>query len=246
MKDKLFSVLMTSEELKLFAKFVKDETPEKLRRLNEAAEALQFVGENHSDKGNLYKLNDGHTRMTKRYIKLKDPELQEHAKNVSSVRLSDPSSLVNSDKAIKSASEIAKETADISGMLATERRLNRTGYDKKYAARGLETILTRKIDADEAKNIVKNRAALADTYESNSDGYIRNSNKGLLDDLGRRWEDAKMVYGEALDGRSLGKDAALAAGATAALGLGIRAIKRRKKRKQEEDKILKRKYRRED
>ena len=52
------------------------------------------------------------------------------------------------------------------------------------------------------------------------------------------YKDSAEKYGEAFGGRSLGKDAAIAAGATAALGLGIHAIrKHNKKKKASKDQI---------
>lgn len=197
---------------------------------NEAMEAVNTVL-NHK-KEDIPSLQD-HNRMSKKWISEKDPYLQ---------KLANPEGKGVVDQ-IKDTTTLGQEGLKISGMLANENKLHRIGYDNKYSAKGLERILGKKIDADEAENIVRNRLVLADKYDKNSSGYIHKSEEGILDDVGRRWDDAKMVYGEALDGRSLGKDAAIAAGGLAAAGLAVHSIRKHKKKKQAQKEALNNKFR---
>ena len=102
----------------------------------------------------------------------------------------------------------------------------------------------KRINGDEAEAIVNNRVALDEKYKTNphdTDGI-----REVGTHLGRRWDDAKMVYGEALDGRSLGKDAALAAAGTAALVGGGIALKKHLKKKKQEKELAENKYKTSD
>lgn len=249
---KLYSVEMTETELRLFSEFLEQkefgyledsnrykqpstpprQSPEQTLadiEQKEHLDAANFVlGQRKED---FHKLQ-GHNRMTKRWVSEKDQYLQ----GLSNSR---GKNIINH---LEDQHTLAVEAGKASGMLAAENKLHRIGYDNKYSAKGLERILGKKIDAEEAENIVKNRSSLADTYGKNSSGYIHKSDKGILDDVNRRWNDAKMVYGEALDGRSLGKDAAIAAGVTAGLGLGIHAIRKYNKKKRDSKDQIESKY----
>ena len=254
-EERIFSVTMTEEELRLFSEFLAEQklfreipvkyddrykesstspkqSPEQRLadiELKEQLDAVDFVlGQKKED---FHKLQS-HNRMTKKWVSEKDLYLQGLSNPEGKRFIAHPEDQFT----------LAVEAGTVSRMLAAENKLHRIGYDNKYSAKGLERILGKKIDADEAENIVKNRSALADTYGKNSSGYIHKSDKGILDDLGRRWDDAKMVYGEALDGRSLGKDAALAAAGATALGVGIHAIRKHRKKKKEAQAALDSKY----
>ena len=256
-RERLFSVTMTEEELRMFSEFVEYQKEfgsfrNRIDELNEAYEERQRVrgdrekteefGSNYlfpilqaqdddqaSDRmKKAYRELRGHHRLAGKYIKRVDPELQDLKRRADEGGFNDT---------VRVIGKATKHLGNLEDIYQTEEKLKRTKYDDRYSAKGIERLVGRKIDADEAKNIVNNRSNLNDSYKKEN-GVILRSEKGLRGEIGRRWDDAKMVYGEALDGRSLGKDAALAAGGAAALGLGIHAIrKHNKKKKASKDKI---------
>ena len=202
-------------------------------------DSLAFVENNYKDKSAIYKLSDSQ-RMSKRFIEDKNPEFQDlyKIKNKTTV---DPETW--STENLKHDAELAGKKmaahARTAAIIDNERYLQDTGYDKKYAARGLERVLGRRISGDEAEAIVNNRITL------NNEHVVPHDKDGLREaalHIGRRWDDAKMVYGEALDGRSLGKDAAMVAGASAALVGGGMALKKHLKKKRQEKELAESKY----
>lgn len=261
-EERIFSVTITEEELRLFSEFLTEQKEfgrisDKIDELNEAYEERQRIKEDKKKTKEYFDnkiskiLNaktkeeatslmvdahkdlKGHHRLAGKYIKQVDPKLQESFK-----RQEDEGTLVSS---LGFLGDVDKHLTNLGDIYQTEEKLKRTNYDDRYSAKGIERLVSRKIDSDEAKNIVNNRSNLSDSY-AKKDGVILKSDKGFRGEVGRRWNDAKMVYGEALDGRSLGKDAALAAAGATALGVGIHAIRKHRKKKKEAQAALDSKY----
>ena len=126
------------------------------------------------------------------------------------------------------------DTANI--MRAGEAGLASTGYDDKYSSKFMENLFRNKLDSSDAEQIVSKRVGKNVEYSRtpDPDGKIRSIGQNLK----RKFDDASIVYEAGTDGRSLGKDAALAAGGAAALGIGIHAIKKHRKKKKAEKELL--------
>lgn len=256
---------MTESELKLFTGFLKEKMPkspnsrstkepdentripilseETKQDINDAFNSLDFVHENYKDKSAIHKLNK-HQRMSKRFIQDKNDEFKDLHNTKNKVDLTNPSTYTKENLEHDASLGARKANAHLrtSNILYNEELLKRSGYDDKYAARGLEKVLGKRISGDEAERIVNNRIAMDEANQAENHGDLDGGLREVSHHLGHRWDDAKMVYGEALNGRSLGKDAAIAAGAATAIGITAGAIKRAKKKKQLEREIAESKY----
>lgn len=122
-----------------------------------------------------------------------------------------------------------------------ENSLDTSGYDNKYSAKGVEKILNNRINSTQAKNIILRRQKKDSEYLIKDVEKGNNRDKFKMSDIGRRWNDAGLVYNEAL-GRNLNKDAAIAAGVTASLGASAYALHRHLKNKKKEKELVKDKY----
>jgi hypothetical protein len=239
-EDIVFSVTMTEDELRLFSEFLYDldGAREDRRKTREWVNSwLQAESEKDAKRrmkdarNNLEK----HHRFTKKYVNKINPEMMDlYEREDNSLR-----------DAINYADALGRHGNNIGDIYKNEEKLKRVGYDGRYSAKGIEKLVGRQIDAEEAHNIIKKRSDLSDSY-ARKKGIIEKSERGLVGEVGRRWDDAKMVYGEALDGRSLGKDAALAAAGTAALIGGGIALRKHLKKKKQEKEIAEKKYKTSD
>ena len=133
---------------------------------------------------------------------------------------------------------IAYESSDI---INKESDLAKSKYDDKYSSKRVEKWLDKKIDADKAKNIVDRRHSNDSKYQERDTEKGRNRDNFHISDINRKWEDTGIVYNEAT-GRSLNKDAAIAAGVTAGLGAGAYALHKHLKNKKKEKELVKDKY----
>lgn len=235
-EKRIYSVTMTEDELRLFSEFLYDldgakEDRRKTKEWVASWTKADSDEEAAKDMKEAYNNLEKHHRFTKKYVKEVNPELMDLYKKEGD-SLSD---------AIKYADALDRHGDNIEDVYKNEEKLKRVGYDDRYSAKGVEKLVGRQIDADEAHNIIKRRSELSDSY-ARKKGIIEKSERGLMGEVGRRWDDAKMVYGEALDGRSLGKDAAMAAGATAALVGGGIALKKHLKKKKMGKEIAESKY----
>lgn len=153
-------------------------------------------------------------------------------------------SLKNLDKNYDTE-ELSKEMIKARNIIDKEELLKNSKYDDKYSSKRFEKFLDKKIDADKAKNIVDRRHAADTDYLAKDAEKGRDRNKFHISDIGRKWNDAGIVYNEALD-RNLNKDAAIAAGATAALVGGGIALRKHLKKKKQEKELAEKKYKTSD
>ena len=192
-EEKVFSVLMSEEEVALFSEFLEQREfgrfSDRLDELNEAYEERErvwgdkektndffnrhnyFVGGESEDEAvqnmkNGYKELKGHHRLARKYIKRVDPELQKLKKR------HDENETFGSTVDLMAGAN--KALTGLGNIYQTEEKLKRTKYDDRYSAKGIERLVGRKIDAEEAKNIVNNRSKLSDSYKR-KDGVILKS-----------------------------------------------------------------------
>jgi hypothetical protein len=140
----------------------------------------------------------------------------------------------------KSSSDLTRS----SDAIMNENRLRKSGYDDRYSSKFMERVLNKKIDSNDASKITSHRTSANNSYEKDSEGNIIKGK--FVDELKRHYKDADIVYGSAFDGHSLGKDAAIATGVTAALVGGGVALRKHLKRKRLEKEIAENKFKTSD
>lgn len=197
-------------------------------------------GKYHKTTGMPSYLRDGKHRMSNIVVKDVDAKGQKYVRDYTKDlddNVDDNTLKERYAAGSKAANELNEGIVRVRQTIDREEDLRKTGYDDRYSARGLENKLRKRIDADEAYNIAEKRSNL-------NKSYLESDKKapGIIKNLGRKWNDASMVYNEATDDRSLGKDLAIATGAAVALGVGAKALVRHIDRKRLEKKIVKSKY----
>ena len=254
MEEKIFSILLTENELKMFSKWIEEFNKEDQEYLDE----LNFkpgtgyetlVHSKRSKDGSLSRMQAArgylnakrsNDNIKSRFIPKDDANVENYYRmsKKAGIGILDEEELDNiaekygykSDQFKDALNKQTQKLTQSSSAIVNENRLRKSGYDDKYSSKVLERVLDRKIDSDDASAIAHHRSAANNTYEKDSGGNIIRGN--VLEELKRHYKDSDIVYGEAFNGRSLGKDAAIAA---AVVGSGVALRKHIKKKKQEKE-----------
>ena len=198
------------------------------RFLNEVApeRGVKIIADRQKDVVENFKRNNDHSHVNGRFENI--------ANNLSDKR-----------DDLRFSGNTARLSNDLIDLYEGESKLLKSGYDDKYASKGMERIMRKRLKGDDFQNIVNKRLEANKQYKKAGDidtSTLGGKVKDLGQNIGRKWNDASIVYGEGTDGRSLGTDAAIAAGALAATGLALHAIRKRRKKKQAQEEALNNKF----
>lgn len=239
-KEKIFSVTMTENEFRLFSEFLS----QKEFYFDAATSALQYAVKSRKAKDYLEgqdKMDEVYNRMSIKHALAERDNALAREQEITQITNNPDSGLFGGR--IKFHSKDQRDRLsnlfDSQGKLVDrtvnlhkgEQILRNSGYDDKYSSRLMERVMDRKLDSDDLANIVDERV-------SKSSKYTTDPEVGAFGNIKRKLDDASIVYEAGTDGRSLGKDAALAAAGVAALGAGIHAIRKHRKKKKEAQALL--------
>ena len=239
-EERIFSVTMTEEELRLFSEFLGQKefyyapAIAAIRQGINSKRAQEYI-EQHGD------LDQNYNRMSIRHALGEANNIEDRSQEINQITNNPEKQLFGGRIKWHSKDQRSRLTdlyntqrqADtrLVDNLKGERILRDSGYDDKYSSKFMERVMDKKLDSSDASTIIDKRVAKSAEYNSDP-------NAGRFGDIKRKFDDASIVYEAGTDGRSLGKDAALAAAGAAALGIGIHAIKKHRKKKKEAQALL--------
>ena len=220
MKSRLYSVLISEEELRLFSEYLNERyfgrTEDSIMLDEILAEARERQNSDSPEPINLapYK-KSSHHRMTTKYIKETDPKIQsymlrgyknkdnsnefkfweDYTKKIGEHEASEKfkAEREKAEAAVKKYKDFVDyESRKINDLSESESELRDSGYDDKYASKLSEQLNKNRMDSSEAAKIIERRKEKAEKY------FERDLKKepGKLKNFRRKISDAIMVNKE--------------------------------------------------